>query len=186
MEPFDHSRFLSPAQPPSDDGSKRRVHFKAKKQPETDIAEGQRSGKRSSQSNKQSAAAAASNHSYALLVVVCSIFAMSFGMWAGPALFAADGPLARVFANASTVRMPTVPPALFHRKCTASIPVHIATYVQKSIRAALKDPVGRRDFALAADGAKIVPKLTSSFELLSDLSSLVMQGPVAGPVNNCN
>ncbi|RDX39920.1 hypothetical protein OH76DRAFT_1367002, partial [Lentinus brumalis] len=41
-------------------------------------------------------------------------------------------------------------------------------YVQQSIRRAMKDPVGRRDFALAADGARIAPKLTSSFDNTSD------------------
>ncbi|KAI0686803.1 hypothetical protein C8T65DRAFT_535771, partial [Cerioporus squamosus] len=40
---------------------------------------------------------------------------------------------------------------------------------QKAVRAALKDPVSRRDFALAADGARIAPLLTSAFDT-SDLA----------------
>ncbi len=103
---------------------------------------------------------------------------MAFGMWAGPALFASDGPLSRALATASNVRLPTSPSVLFQRqRSPPSLPVHISAYVQKVVRAALRDPVGRRDFALAADGAKITPKLTSSFEVLSDLSSAPARSP---------
>ncbi|KAI0730677.1 hypothetical protein C8Q76DRAFT_588799, partial [Earliella scabrosa] len=38
------------------------------------------------------------------------------------------------------------------------------SYVNWVVMAALKDPVGRPDYALAADGAKIAPTLTSSFD----------------------
>ncbi|KAI0742323.1 hypothetical protein C8Q80DRAFT_1108657 [Daedaleopsis nitida] len=43
---------------------------------------------------------------------------------------------------------------------SAHTPPHIQSYIDKAIAAALKDPVGRRDFALAADGARIAKKLT--------------------------
>lgn len=44
------------------------------------------------------------------------------------------------------------------------VPDYLASYIHKEIRSALKDSVGKRDFALAADGAKIAIKLTSAFE----------------------
>ncbi|KAI0746383.1 hypothetical protein C8Q80DRAFT_1105111 [Daedaleopsis nitida] len=47
------------------------------------------------------------------------------------------------------------------RPDTRTIPPHIASYIERTVAAALKDPVGRRDFALAADGARIASKLTS-------------------------
>ncbi|KAI0714469.1 hypothetical protein C8T65DRAFT_521499, partial [Cerioporus squamosus] len=43
------------------------------------------------------------------------------------------------------------------------IPPHISSFVHDTIYSALRDPVGRRDFALAAEGARIAPKLTTSF-----------------------
>ncbi|RDX47412.1 hypothetical protein OH76DRAFT_1354396 [Lentinus brumalis] len=45
--------------------------------------------------------------------------------------------------------------------------------IQKAVRSAMKDPVGRRDFALAADGARITPLLTSSF----DTADLAVERP---------
>ncbi|RDX51816.1 hypothetical protein OH76DRAFT_1454732 [Lentinus brumalis] len=47
---------------------------------------------------------------------------------------------------------------------SATPPPHLVSYIDNAIRAAYKDPVGRRDFALAADGGRISPKLTSSFD----------------------
>ncbi|RDX39905.1 hypothetical protein OH76DRAFT_1305437, partial [Lentinus brumalis] len=41
------------------------------------------------------------------------------------------------------------------------VPAHIVAYVKKAVRAAYKDPVRWRDFALSADGARTAPKLTS-------------------------
>ena len=37
----------------------------------------------------------------------------------------------------------------------------MALFVRDAVRAAQKDPVGRRDYALAAEGARIAPKLTT-------------------------
>ncbi len=157
--------------------SERRVHFKAKKSSEPDAVEDQPAGKRSSQSTKKAAPAVANSPRYTPLVIICSLIAMLFGMWAGPSLYASDGPVARAWISASSLQLPAVSRAPFPRKRAPPIPAHISSYVQRSIRAALKDPVGRRDFALAADGAKIVPKLTSTFELFSDLSSSPARPP---------
>ncbi|KAI0713511.1 hypothetical protein C8Q76DRAFT_619756, partial [Earliella scabrosa] len=57
------------------------------------------------------------------------------------------------------------------------IPPHISSYIDKRITSALRDPVGRPDFALAADGARIAPKLTSVFEM--DVNTSVVR-----PVEN--
>ncbi|RPD78447.1 hypothetical protein L226DRAFT_610365 [Lentinus tigrinus ALCF2SS1-7] len=173
MDPYDPSRFLSSVQPPSD-SSKRRVHFKSTVPPsDPEPQEEKRVSKRSS---KKSAPAEEKRRSYTLVIIVCSLSAMALGMWAGPALFAPGGHLARALASASTIQVPTSPHGLFRQpRRAASIPVHIASYVQKSLRAAVKDPVGRRDFALAADGAKIAYKLTSSFQ--SDFPSSSIRSP---------
>lgn len=48
-------------------------------------------------------------------------------------------------------------------------PSELSEVIQKAVRSAMRDPVGRRDFALAADGARITPLLTSSFDT-SDLA----------------
>ncbi len=47
------------------------------------------------------------------------------------------------------------------RHTSGHIPSQITLYVKRTITAALRDPVGRRDFALAAEGARIGTKLTS-------------------------
>ncbi|KAI0762925.1 hypothetical protein C8Q74DRAFT_1191173 [Fomes fomentarius] len=46
----------------------------------------------------------------------------------------------------------------------------VLAYVHHAISAALRDPVGRRDFALVADGAKVVNNLTSPSPLTGDNS----------------
>ncbi|RPD67684.1 hypothetical protein L226DRAFT_474545 [Lentinus tigrinus ALCF2SS1-7] len=68
--------------------------------------------------------------------------------------------------------MPALPHILKNRRRQAPhISPYVSAHIQTAVRAALKDPVGRRDFALAADGARIATKLTSTFESLSDLSA---------------
>ena len=52
----------------------------------------------------------------------------------------------------------------------SDVPPYIAAYVNSAIRAAFKDPVGRRDFALAADGARTAPRLTSTFDVAKGVS----------------
>ncbi|TFK89648.1 hypothetical protein K466DRAFT_486353 [Polyporus arcularius HHB13444] len=54
------------------------------------------------------------------------------------------------------------PTSVSSRVATDDVPPHIKAYVDRALSRAMRDPVGRRDFALLADGARVVRALTGA------------------------
>ncbi len=96
---------------------------------------------------------------------------MSFGILAlvllGPLVVSTDGVVVRALENAMAFRvdLPYIRGSLLgNRNSSRPSPSELFDVIQKAVHSAMKDPVCRRDFALAADGARIAPLLTSSFD----------------------
>ncbi len=90
-------------------------------------------------------------------------------MFIGPLLSDGDGvhDLPGILFNAVTFssRLPRASLPQHHQHRTEpQVPPHIAAYIHEVVKNALKDPVGHRDFALMADGARIALPLTSSLQ----------------------
>ncbi len=95
--------------------------------------------------------------------ILISLCALLLGMWCGPFVVGKDGLLPRAITKFQTYSSSSMSVLAETRRPTPHIPPHISSFVQNAIYSALRDPVGRRDFALAAEGARIAPKLTTSF-----------------------
>ncbi|KAI0744914.1 hypothetical protein C8Q76DRAFT_789381 [Earliella scabrosa] len=175
-DPFDPNRFLD--KPPttavrfSSQGMPRKKS-KAKAprpaQSDSDSEEERPIPKKSSASGSSSRQADASSSGWGWSVLCFGVLVLALVGY----LFHLEDMASRPLANPQTIRLDKFFPRSFMPKprgAVPNIPPHISSYIDKMVASALKDPVGRRDFALAADGARIAPKLTSTFELESNIS----------------
>ncbi|KAI0702558.1 hypothetical protein C8Q76DRAFT_606617 [Earliella scabrosa] len=98
------------------------------------------------------------------LVVLLGLFGLALGACLGALIYDESGVVSRNLVNVPIVRskFPFLFPTFVGRRRPTAVPLHIATFVRKAIKEALDDPVGLPDYALAAEGAKIIQKLTTS------------------------